>query len=270
MKAKRYSISVLLPTRGRRETLDRSVSSLIDHADKPDNLQWLFGWDDDDTETYHWFESNVLPKIQSTGARYTCMQFPPLGYGRLHEYVNALAARATGDWFVFWNDDAEMLDPHWDTVITSYQDRFCLQAFDTHKKHPYSIFPIVPRAWYDEIGHLSLHPLNDAWLSQIAWLLDVVVRLDICVEHQRFDLTGNNNDDTFRNRVIYEGNVNDPRDFNHSENRRIRNQEANQLARYLGGLGYDMTHWNEVAQGQRDPWEKMLASDVNNQMMRYK
>lgn len=270
MKDKKYTISLLIATRGRTDLLDRSVSSLLANADDPASLQWLFAWDSDDQDSYDYFDRNILPKIKATGARFTCMEFPPLGYGRLHEYVNALAARATGDWFVFWNDDAIMLDPHWDTVITSYQDRFCLQAFDTHKKHPYSIFPIVPRAWYDQLGHLSLHPLNDAWISQIAWLLDCVVRLDIRCDHERFDLTGKNQDATFKNRVIYEGNVNDPRDFNHAENRRLRNQEANQLARYLGGLGYDMSHWNEVAQGQRDPWEKMLASDVNNQMMRYK
>lgn len=270
MKAKKYTISILLPTRSRQEALDRSVSSLIQHADHPGDLQWLFGWDEDDTATYQWFETNVLPKIEATGARYTCMAFPPLGYGRLHEYVNTLAAQATGDWFVFWNDDAVMLDDHWDTVITDHQDRFCLQAFDTHNKHPYSIFPIVPRAWYDEIGHLSLHPLNDAWLSQIAWLLDVVVRLDVRVEHERFDLTGKNQDQTFKDRVIYEGNVSDPRDFNYIDNRRLRSGEANKLARYLGRLGYDMTYWNEIAQGNRDPWSKMLASDVNNHMMRYR
>jgi len=54
------------------------------------------------------------------------------------------------------------------------------------------------------------------------------------------------------------------------QNRRLREQEANHLARYLGSLGYDMTHWNEVAQGKRDAWEKMLAYDVNKQMMSYK
>jgi hypothetical protein len=70
-----------------------------------------------------------------------------------------------------------------------------LQAFNTHNRHPYSIFPIVPKEWYNLIGHLSLHQLNDAWLSQIAWMLDIVKQIPVEVLHDRADLTGNNKDE---------------------------------------------------------------------------
>ena len=192
-----------------------------------------------------------------------------MGYGRLNDYVNNLAKSAQGNWFVFWNDDAVMQDQGWDTVINSYTGQFVIQAFDTHNLHPYSIFPIVPRAWFETLGYLSQHPLNDAYISQMAWMLDIMVRIPVRVLHDRFDLTGNNNDNTFQQRQYLEGNVNDPRDFNHVRSRQQRFQDCVKLAEYMNSQGTDTTHWNEIAQGRRDPWAKMLASDVNKQMQRF-
>jgi hypothetical protein len=257
-------ISILLPTRGRTTQLDRSISSLIDTADNPGSIQWLFGFDNDDLETYKWFQKNVLPKIITSGARYTCMGFEPMGYIKLHEYVNRLAAKATGDWFVFWNDDAVMESSGWDTEIVSHTGEFCLQAFDTHNKHPYSIFPIVPREWYELLGHLSQHQLNDAWLSQIAWMLDIVKPIPIKVLHDRADLTGNNADSTYKSRIIYEGNPSDPRDFNYQTLRVIRIAEAEKIAKHLQEKGISLDHWTLAKQNKINVWEKMLAVDVNN------
>lgn len=261
-------ISILLPTRGRTTQLKKSVSSLLDTADRPNNIQWCFGFDNDDIKSFEYAKANVLPLIDSSGGKYMVLGFERLGYHRLNEYVNTLAKKSKGNWMVFWNDDAVMIDQGWDTVINSHTGKFCLQAFDTHKKHPYSIFPIVPRKWLDIIGHLSLHPLNDAWLSQIAWMLDIMLQIDIKVEHQRFDLTGENNDATFQERIILEGNPSDPKDFNHMSARRERIQEANTICSYLEQQGQDMSWFRSVMAGKQDPWTKMLAADVNKQMMK--
>jgi hypothetical protein len=55
-------------------------------------------------------------------------------------------------------------------------------------------FRLFLRAWLDVIGHLSLHSMTDAWLSQIAYCVDIWERIDINVVHDRADLTGNNQD----------------------------------------------------------------------------
>ena len=263
-------ISILLPTRGRTDQLDRSVSSLLELADNPEQIQWLFGFDKDDLDSYKWFQEHTLPKIAESGGIYSCLSFEPMGYIRLHEYVNKLAKFATGDWFVFWNDDAVMKTQGWDAEIIKSTGEFCLQAFDTHKKHPYSIFPIVPKEWYDLIGHLSQHQLNDAWLSQIAWMMDIVKQIPVVVEHDRFDLTGNNQDATFKNRVIYEGNPNDPRDFNYVDCRKMRIEEANKISAYLLTKDYPLVHWRKVCSGEAGPWDKMLAADVNGHLKEFK
>jgi hypothetical protein len=262
------NISILLPTRGRTTMLSDSINSLIEHADSPEKLEWLLAFDRDDIDSFSYFNNNILPGIQETGAKYKCLAYDPLGYGRLHDYLNNLAKHATANWFVFWNDDAVMIDDHWDTEITSRGDKFCIQAFNTHNMHPYSIFPIVPRAWYDELGHLSVHPLNDAYISQIAWMLDIMERIDIKVEHRRFDLTGENRDKTYADRVIFEGNVADPRDLNHESHRKARFDNAKKLSKYMQSKGLDTSLFEQIVAGKLDPWAKMLASDVNKQMVK--
>lgn len=261
-------ISILLPTRGRQQMLKRSIMSLIDRATSAAEIEILLGFDSDDSDSWEYFQHDIAPELDRQDVTYTCLEFDPLGYEKLHIYVNTLAAAAIGDWLVFWNDDAVMQDQGWDKVILSHSGRFCLQAFNTHNLHPYSIFPVVPRAWYQLFDRLSLHQLNDAWLSQVAWMLDIVQRIDVRVEHDRFDLTGNNKDQTFQSRRIFEGNPKDPRDFNHVSYRAQRFNDATKIAKYLSEQGIDMTRWDRICRGEQDPWDTMIACDVNKQIVR--
>jgi len=140
--------------------------------------------------------------------------FKPLGYENLHVYVNTLAGSASGDWLFFWNDDGVMVTDGWDEVIRRYTGQFKLLApHDNHNGHPYAIFPIVPRDWFMLLDHLSQNAQNDAWLSHIAYMLDIFERIDVEFIHDRADITGNNNDPTFQNRKYMEGNPSDPKDF---------------------------------------------------------
>jgi hypothetical protein len=266
--AHNIKISILLPTRGRQQMLKRSIMSLIDNASCADQIEILLGFDSDDPESFEFFQHDIGPELDQHAVTYTCLGFDPLGYEKLHVYVNTLAGSANGEWFVFWNDDAIMQQEGWDSVILSHSGKFCLQAFDTHNMHPYSIFPVVPREWFQLFDRLSNHQLNDAWLSQIAWMLDIVERIDVKVDHDRFDLTGNNKDQTFESRRIFEGNPKDPRDFNHVSYRSQRFNDANIIAQYLSAKGLDMTRWDKICKGTQDPWDTMIACDINKQIVR--
>lgn len=265
-----YKISILLPTRGRTETLHRSLKSLIDHAKSFQDLELRLGFDEDDRTSLDYFNQTLQPWLDTTGIDYSAMVFQPMGYGRLNEYVNGLAADPDCDWFFFWNDDAIMQTQDWDAVITSYTGQFRLLSVHTHNDHPYSIFPIVPRAWYDILGHLSQHQMNDAWLSQIAYKLDVYERIAVWVEHDRNDLTGNNNDSTYKARIMFEGNPADPRDFHNREVTEKRLQETDQLANYMKSQGMSTDFWERVKIGTQDPWEKLKANDPHGQMRQFK
>lgn len=266
MSDQHYNIAILLPTRGRTDALTRSVSSLIDHATNPNEIKIMLGFDEDDTKGLEHFEKELQPWLEKQDINYTASLFEPIGYGRLNEYVNALAAGVNADWYCFWNDDAVMETDGWDRAIVEHTGEFKILAVHTHKDHPYSIFPIVPRAWLDGIGHLSPHPLTDAWVSQQAYMLDVWQRIEVYVTHDRYDLTGNNNDETYKNRPMFEGNPKDPRDFHHVRWAQLRINETEKLSQYMNSRGLDITWWTNVKNGKQDPWEKLKVNDINKQM----
>jgi hypothetical protein len=265
-----YKISILLPTRGRGDALERSVKSLFELATDPGAIQLMLGFDNDDADGVAAFETSLQPWLDSQDINYTAMTFDPMGYTRLNEYVNTLALNSDSDWMIFWNDDAYMETPGWDTVIANRTGEFKLLAFHTHNDHPYSIFPIVPREWLDTLGYLSPHGLNDAWLSQQAFMLDIWERIPVHVVHDRHDLTGNNHDDTYKNRVMFEGNPKDPRDFHHVTWSNFRMSETERLSIWMAKQGMDVSWWEKVKSGNQDPWEKLRDNDPNGQMKQYK
>lgn len=265
-----YNIALLLPTRGRTDALEHSILSVVNTADNVDSFQVLIGFDRDDTETIDYFKQTLQPKLDELGVNYQARIFEPLGYIRLNEYVNSLAKSADADWLVFWNDDAVMETPGWDTVIAKHTGEFKILAFHTHRDHPYSIFPIVPREWLELFGYLSPHQISDAWISQQAYVMDIWERIDVHVTHDRYDLTGNNKDSIFETRPMLEGNPEDPRDFHHANWHRKRIADLHRLASYMKSRGLNTDFFQGVFTGKQDPWEKLKVNDINNQMSQWK
>ena len=264
-----YKIAILLPTRGRTDALNRSLIGLLEKAADLDSIQVLLGLDTDDTVGIEYFEKEIQPKLDSLGVAYTAMSFNPLGYHRLHDYVNTLAHSSSADWMFFWNDDAVMETQDWDLEIVKHTGEFKLLAVHTHNDHPYSIFPIVPRAWLDVIGHLSLHSMNDAWLSQNAYCVGIWERIEVNVLHDRADLTGNNRDATYQQRELLEGNPSNPRDFHHPDMIYLRMAECDKLNEYLESIDVDNSFWLRSKDNKQDPWEKLRINDINKQMQQF-
>ena len=252
-------ISILLPTRGRKEVMLKSVEGLLSKASDPSRLELLLGIDDDDEGIQEFIKVNLAPVCNKLGVECKAQVFPPLGYGKLHHYVNTLAAHATGEWMFFWNDDGVMVTQGWDDVIDTYNGEFkLLGPKDNHNGNPYAIFPIVPRDWFVLMGHLSQNAQNDAWLSHIAYMLDIFERIDVEFIHDRADITGNNDDDTFKNREYKEGNPDDPEDFGHTDQQKARVQSAYKIAWFLEKIGQPSEWWNKVVAGEVQPFEKMV------------
>jgi hypothetical protein len=262
-------ISVLLPVRGRPIPMEQCLHTLIDTATKPERVEVLIAFDDDDTDTIDYFVGVIAPYLDAKGVTYSAMQFKRLGYIRLNEYLNELANHSTGQWIFFWNDDAVMTTAGWDDVIREHNDQFALLRAETNHEHPYAIFPILPRKWVELTGNISPHQINDAWTSQIGWMLDIVTTIPVMIEHERFDLTGKNDDDVFRNRPMLEGNPAHPRDFNHITWRKRRIQDAMTIANYLGTLGHDLTHFKLGLENKINIWEKMIKLDKKGLMKQW-
>jgi hypothetical protein len=265
-----FDIAMLLATRGRTESLDRSVRSLVEMADNPDRLQLMFAFDNDDKVGTEYFKTELQPWLDAQDLSYTAMQFERQGYHRLHVYNNKMAEYADAHWMMIWNDDAVMQTHGWDTEIMNRTGQFKLLAFRTHLDHPYSIFPIVPCKWYQLLGHISPHSAQDAWVSQQAYVLDIFERIPVWVLHDRADLTGNNNDKTYQERVSMERNPNQETDFHHESQIKFRMDEAAKLATYMWQQGISTEFFQNALKGTQDPWEKLKENDTNKQMVQFK
>jgi hypothetical protein len=243
--------------------------SLIDTAHDITKIELLIGVDEDDRETQEWCRENIYPEIEARGLNALVLEFQPMGYIRLHEYVNLLAKYAQGRWLMFWNDDARMISKDWDVKILEHNGHFRCLRMPTHRCHPYAIFPIVPREWFFLFDRLSAHQLSDAYISQVSYIAGIMQNIDVEVIHDRFDLTGNNKDETYKNRPMLEGNPNDPRDFHHPSWSQRRTFDCERLATYMKSIGLDTTWWENIKRGTQDPWEKLKINDVNQQMKQY-
>ena len=259
----------MLATRGRTDSLHRSLMSLINRARHIDQIEFFLAFDNDDDIGWNYWNDKIKHELDLRDVNYTVMKFDRLGYANLHMYFHKIMPETNSDWLVIWNDDAIMETQNWDRLICRHTGQFKLLAFRTHHDHPYSIFPIFPREWFEVLGHASQHHLSDAWLSQISYIIDCFEREEIWVTHDRHDLTGNNFDDTYRGRVVLEGNPNRIGDFHHRDITKLRHLDAELLAEWLTQQGNDLVFFNNVKAGLQDPWEKLRLNDVNNQMRQW-
>lgn len=181
-------ISVLLPTRNRHDRLVETITNLRMTADDSTEVEILVATDDDD------------PKSTEIAQRMDCAVFVSerFGYSRLHEYYNRLAMAAAGEWSLLWNDDVVMKTSGWDTIIEAQQHPAVLNLPSNHPPN-LCCFPCVSTRLVKEWGHFSLSPHCDSWVHEVGMAVGIHRFVQgIYVEHERFDLTGKNNDQTYQ------------------------------------------------------------------------
>lgn len=263
-----YSIAVLLPTRGRTDGLTQSVVSIVENAEQPDRLEILFGLDEDDEVGLDHFSSVIQPWLDDREIAYQALSFESMGYTGLNRYYNTLAKSASANWLFIWNDDATMDTLHWDKVVRTYDGKFLILKVHTHNEHPYSIFPIVPRQWFDLLGILSRHQMIDAEISQNAYMLDVMQIVDITVTHAQSELTGKQ-DTTSQRKFRFENNPHDPRDFHYQSIVDARFADCRALAAHMKQQNLDTTFFENIWTQKQDPWEKLKKNDINGLMYQF-
>ena len=182
-------VSVLCPTRKRAASLAVSVNGLLDLAGSPGEVEVLVATDPDDTGIY-------VGGDYGDGGRVWIWQAPErYGYARLHEYYNALAKMAAGEWLLIWNDDARMVTPGWDAIIAARQPGVLWLGANHH--HSASMFPAWPKAWADALGYVSPVAHCDTYLQYLGEGLGGLVKVPVEVLHDRADVTGGHDDATY-------------------------------------------------------------------------
>ena len=123
-------------------------------------------------------------------------------YIRLNEYVNLLGENAQGDWVFFWNDDSLMLTDGWDQEVLKHDPTTLklLRIPCQNMNHPFALMPIIPRVWIDFFGCISPVSHSDWWIFNVCYPNQLVFDIDALFYHDRADVTGGNNDETFAER----------------------------------------------------------------------
>lgn len=192
-------ISILLPTRKRTEAVIKSIGSLLSSAADPTRIEILIAYDDDDDESREFFSSTWYPFVEQCGATTKVFETERFGYLRLYKYVNFLGEQAEGDWIMFWNDDALMLTDNWDEEIVKNDGFFGLLRMPcVTMNHPFALFPIIPREWINFFGRISPVNHSDWWIYNVTAPLARLKNIPVQVYHDRADVTGGNNDETFK------------------------------------------------------------------------
>jgi hypothetical protein len=183
------TVSVLLPSRGRPQSLARSCESLLSRALDAARIEVWVGYDDDDPET----------GVAARDLGYHAVSFSRHGYYQLHLYVNELAKQSSGQWLFLWNDDAFMETAFWDLILDRYDPDtpLVLSPASTGVGHSMCCFPIASRALYARLDHLSLSPHIDSWLQDLGNQAGILKNIDVDILHDRYDLTGGHNDETW-------------------------------------------------------------------------
>lgn len=254
-------ISIILPTRGRVKSgaLEKSLKSLLDNADKPNRVEIMLGIDEDDQETKDWLDNEAQDFVKPYKCGCKAKVFQPLGYEKLNIYVNLLAHSSSGQWLFLWNDDALMQTKGWDTEVDSYNGQFKMLAPKDNHDHPMAIFPLIPTDWFVLCDAWSMNAQNDTWVSQIAKMNNIFQRVEFEVLHDRADMTGGNDDETFEARKYMEGNPEDPADFNHPNMSQARMHHASKIDWFLRKIGQAETpsYFQEFINGKVNPFANL-------------
>jgi hypothetical protein len=107
----------------------------------------------------------------------------------------------------------------------------------------------------------------DAELSQLAYALDLIEIVPIYITHNRPDLVKGEEDATHKERVLFEGNPNNPQDFHNPNFIKARYADCDKIAEYMKSRGLDTSWWEDVKVGRANTWTKMKANDPNKQMV---
>ena len=192
-------VTILLPTRKRVEMAIKSINSLYENALSEENFEILIAFDNDDLET-----EQLLRNYYQTKSNIKFYSFERQFYRGLHNYYNELSLKSTGSSLVLWNDDALMKSKNWDSEILKNHNNFVVlnpkvDTMEDYWKNVGVLFPIIPRKWVEITEKMSCVPSCDSWIDVISKRLNILSPLEnVVISHERADITGNNDDQTFK------------------------------------------------------------------------
>lgn len=188
-----------MPTRDRYEMATKSIDSLFNNCKNVNNFEILLAVDNDDTTT-----TDKLSKYIQDKSNVKIFFFERQYYRGLHNYINKLAIESTGTSLMLWNDDSTIDSKDWDYEIIKNHESFCVlspkvQNMEDYWRNQGVLFPIIPKKWIEITGEWAQVPACDSVIDVISKRLGLLIPLEsVVITHDRYDNTGNNLDNTWR------------------------------------------------------------------------
>jgi hypothetical protein len=261
-----HTLSILCPTRERVGRLDNFVRSVYTTSEHPERIELLCYGDADDP---------ALPDYEAffEAAR---RRFPRLLRCAMHvgepipvpRTWNVIAALCEGDFLLMGNDDQIYVDYGWDVRL----DQTAAAAAAAHPDAVYCLyfdagqypegaadFPIVSRAWYEELGYFTPAMFEywetETWTFDIARRLDRLFAVDALVDHMHYQDYKAPFDATYqRHRLTREKSYRDHARYIGSG--AARKQEARRLQAAITRRGVDVPGKGASATGGTAPGER--------------
>lgn len=172
-------ISILLPSRGRPENVDRLVDSVMDTAEG--QVEIILYLDEDDDTQHRYPLKNPIVKGYLTKRTVLSM------------YWNLAYEKATGSIFMQCGDDIVFRTKGWDTKVKEafdkYPDKIVLVYGDdgdpTEKTHGTHSF--LHKNWVEAVGYFVppyfTSDFSDTWINDLADGIGRKAKVDILTEH---------------------------------------------------------------------------------------
>lgn len=195
-------ISVISACRGRAKQTINSINSLYNQADNPNEIEFIFRFDDDDIETIetiknYYKDVDINLKLLS-GERY--------GFYFLNEYLDECIKDSSGDFILYWANDYEMSSKNeycWDAQIKELEGQMyiadfpCVEnKFSKAQQWPFAV--VVPRKFLDLVYRGNCpNTIVDKWFIQFFKGNDVWVRLNSKTLHHQAWIDNSYSDTTY-------------------------------------------------------------------------
>lgn len=171
-------ISLLTPTRGRPESMERLAQSVLDTA--KGDVEIIAYLDDDDESDY-----TRLPSIVSVYKTKRTV---------LSQYWNLAYEKATGPIYMHCGDDIVFQTRGWDTKVIAAFDKYPDKIVfvygddgDPNKEKKFGSHGFLHRNWVEAVGYFVppyfSSDFNDTWLNEVAEDIGRKEKIDILTEH---------------------------------------------------------------------------------------
>ena len=159
------AVSVLLPSRGRPDSLRAALRNIPGTCENPGRVEILLRLDDDDSATLA-VRDSLAAECAPVRLR-IAVGLRGAGYAAFHLFVNELAGMADGDFLLLHNDDSRIETRGWDALAAARRGRLAVLNPATPNSR-LNIFPMAHRKVFELLGHFSLNPHCDSWMESVA------------------------------------------------------------------------------------------------------